>query len=165
MESILIVDDDPAQAEMLKDFLKNSERNIRYINSGEELLRTLDTDPDVIFLDYNFDMAGAKAMNGLEILQEIKKRKPTVEVVMLSAQDKIDVALNTMKYGAFDYVIKGETAFHRAENALHNILKRNELTNQLRFYKRFAWSFSWAVVATLIIIFAFYKMYQAGWFN
>jgi two-component system, OmpR family, response regulator len=165
MESILIVDDDPAQANMLQDFLKNSERNIRTINSGEDLLRTLDTDPDVIFLDYNFDMAGATAMDGLQILQEIKKRKPKVEVVMLSAQDKIDVALNTMKYGAFDYVIKGETAFHRAENALANILKRNELQNQLRFYKRFAVSFTWAVIATLVIIFAVYGMYSAGWFK
>jgi two-component system, OmpR family, response regulator len=103
-------------------------------------------------------------MNGLEILQEIKKRKPKVEVVMLSSQDKIDVALNTMKYGAFDYVIKGETAFHRAENALHNILQRNALQSQLRFYKRFAWSFTIAVIATLIIIFAIYEMHKAGWF-
>jgi len=164
MESILIVDDDPNQSSMLRDFLKNSERNIRTINSGEELLSSLDTDPDVIFLDYNFDMAGESAMNGLEILQEIKKRKPHVEVVMLSSQDKIDVALNTMKYGAFDYVIKGETAFHRAENALANILKRNELESQLGFYKRFAWAFSLAVVATLIIIFAVYKMHLAKWF-
>src|SRR5690242_18557136 len=102
MESILIVDDDVNQSSMLRDFLKNSERNIRTISSGEELLQTLDTDPDVIFLDYHFDMAGANAMNGLQILQEIKKRKPNVEVVMLSSQDKIDIALNTMKYGAFD---------------------------------------------------------------
>jgi two-component system, OmpR family, response regulator len=164
MESIIIVDDDPVQSAMLKDFLTNSERNIRTINSGEELLSSLDTDPDVIFLDYNFDLAGETAMNGIDILKKIKEVKPTVEVVMLSAQDKIEVAMNTIKYGAFDYVVKGETAFHRAENALTNILKRRELKSQLTFYKRFAWSFTVAVIATLIIMFAVFKMHQAGWF-
>jgi two-component system, OmpR family, response regulator len=163
MDSIYIVDDDVNQSTMLKEFLTNSERNIRTVNSGEELMKILDTDPDIIFLDYHFDLAGDKAMNGIEILQQIKTKNPKVEVIMLSSQDKIDVALNTIKYGAFDYVVKGETAFHRAENALNNILKRNELKSQLKFYKRFAWAFTLAVIATLIIIFAGYKMHQAGW--
>ena len=165
MISIFIVDDDPAQSSMLKDFLANSERNILIFNSGEDCLKNLDNNPDLIFLDYNFDMVGPKAMNGVDILQEIKKRNPAIDVVMLSSQDKIEVAMNTVKYGAFDYIVKGETAFHRADNAITNIMNRIEMKSNLTFYKRVAVSMSIAVVVTLVVVFAVYKMAKAGWFN
>jgi DNA-binding NtrC family response regulator len=151
MISIFIVDDDPKQSSMLKDFLSSSELNIQTFNSGEECLKNLDSDPEIIFLDYHFDLLGPDAMNGIDILQKIKERKPEIEVVMLSSQDKIEVAMNTMKYGAFDYIIKGETAFHRSENAITNIKSRIGLTSRVKSYKRIAWSFGLALVIWVIV--------------
>src|SRR5438552_2642691 len=123
VKTIFVVDDDAMQSMMLKDYLgKYSYLNIHVFNSGEECLKNMNLNPQIIFLDYNFDKAGPMAMNGIDILKEIKSVKPDVEVVMLSGQDKIEVAVETLKYGAFDYVVKSETAFHRSEHIVFNIM-------------------------------------------
>src|SRR5690606_4060164 len=59
--------------------------------------------------------------NGVDILKEMKENYPETQVIMLSGQDKIDVAVDTMKYGAYDYVVKGESAFSRIGNIIKNI--------------------------------------------
>src|SRR4249920_1115108 len=137
VKTIFIVDDDQMQSAMLQDYLsKYSTFNIHIFNSGEECLKNLSIDTKIIFLDYNFDKAGKNALNGIDILKEIKSQKPTTEVVMISGQDRIDVAVNTMKYGAFDYIVKSESAFHRSENAIFNIIKRMKLQHEARLYKK-----------------------------
>ena len=76
VKTIFIVDDDPMQAMMLQDYLsKYSTFTLTVFNSGEECLKNLDKSPDIVFLDYNFDKAGRNAMDGIEILKEIKKAK------------------------------------------------------------------------------------------
>src|SRR6187549_502723 len=128
VKTIFIVDDDSTQSMMLKDYLsKYSYFNIQVFRSGEDCLKNINLNPEVIFLDYHFDKVGPNAMNGIEILKEIKSQKPQTEVVMISGQDKIEVAVNTIKYGAFDYVVKSETAFHRSENIIFNIIRRFKL--------------------------------------
>jgi len=54
---------------------------------------------------------------------------------MLSGQDKLEVAVDSMKYGAYDYVIKGETAFSRTENILNNINELRGLKQSNKTYK------------------------------
>ena len=58
-------------------------------------------------------------MNGIETLDKIKTINPDIPVVMLSSQDKIDVAINCMHHRAFDYVVKSETAFLRLTKKYH----------------------------------------------
>ena len=74
-------------------------------------------------------------MDGLEVLQEIKKIDPEVDVVILSGQDKIEVAVKTMQYGAFDYIVKGEAAFYRAEKVVFNIYRFKKLQGNASKYK------------------------------
>mgnify|MGYP003350604191 CR=1 FL=1 len=111
----------------------------------------------IIFLDYNFDMAGKDAMNGIEILKEIKKHDAEIEVVMFSGQDKIDVAVNTIKYGAFDYIVKNESAFHRSENVIFNIIKRLKLMQEAKLYKRLTLLLGAALLAMIIITVILYN--------
>jgi two-component system OmpR family response regulator len=156
VKTIFIVDDDPMQAMMLQDYLsKYSTFEIKIFNSGEECLKNLNQNPQVIFLDYNFDKVGKNAMNGTEILKEIKAAKPETEVVMFSGQDKIEVAVNSMKYGAFDYIVKSESAFHRSENVIFNIIKRMKLQGEAKLYKRltviFAIAFTIAIAVAIIL--------------
>jgi len=54
----------------------------------------------------------------VDVLQDIKQLKPNSQVIMLSGQDKLEVALDSMKYGAYDYVIKGENSVLQMENIL-----------------------------------------------
>ncbi len=158
VKTIFIVDDDPMQAMMLQDYLsKYSTFEIKIFNSGEECLKNLSLNPQVIFLDYNFDKVGKDAMNGTEILKEIKAAKPDTEVVMFSGQDKIEVAVNSMKYGAFDYIVKSESAFHRSENVIFNIIKRMKLQGEAKLYKRLTVVFAIAFAVAIIVVVILYR--------
>ena len=158
VKNIFIVDDDPMQAMMLQDYLsKYSTFIISVFNSGEECLKNLNKEPHIVFLDYNFDKAGKNAMDGIEILKEIKAARPETEVVMISGQDKIEVAVNTIKYGAFDYIVKSESAFHRSENVIFNIIKRLKLQGEAR-YKKLTLLFAVCLATFIIVVIVLYKM-------
>jgi DNA-binding NtrC family response regulator len=150
VKTIFFVDDDVNQLTMVADHLSKFKNvTIKTFTSGEECLNNLSLKPQIIFLDYNFDKAGAKAKNGIDVLKAIKEADENIEVVMLSGQDKIEVAVNTMKYGAFDYIVKNESSFHRTENAVKNIMRKFKLEGNVRIYKRLAIGF--AITFTLMI--------------
>ena len=158
VKTIFIVDDDPMQASMLQDYLtKYSTFNFHLFNSGEECLKNLNLNPEIIFLDYNFDLAGKNALDGLDVLKEIKALKPLTEVVMFSGQDKIEVAVNTMKFGAFDYIVKSESAFHRSENVIFNIIKRLKLQGEASLYKKLTLTFGIALLVMIVLVIVLYK--------
>lgn len=158
VKTIFIVDDDQMQSSMLQDYLsKYSTFDVHIFNSGEECLKNISLDPQIVFLDYNFDKAGINAMNGIDILKEIKALKPAAEVVIISGQDRIDVAVNTMKYGAFDYIVKSESAFHRSENAIFNIIKRLKLQGEASLYKKLTITFGVALLIMIILVIVLYK--------
>ena len=138
VNNIFIVDDDPVQAMMLSDHLgKYSYLNVHTYLTGEECMKNLGIlKPQIVFLDYYFDKVSNTSMNGLDILKAIRGEHPDVDVVMFSGQDKIEVAVNTMKYGAFDYIVKSESAFHRAENVIFNIIRKLKLERSAALYKK-----------------------------
>lgn len=134
---VFLVDDEPIQNEMLKDFL--SERytyEIKIFESGEEAMANMHLHPEIIVLDYHLNAHLNEAKNGVEILKDIKDQYPETQVIMLSGQDKIDVAIDTMKYGAFDYIVKGESAFSRIENVINNASELHKLKVVNEGYKR-----------------------------
>jgi DNA-binding NtrC family response regulator len=135
-KKIFIVDDDPVLAEMLKDHLaKMTSYEIKLFETGEDCLKNLSEKPGIVFLDFYLNSVKKDAMDGLDVLQEIKKQDPEVDVVMLSGQDKIEVAVKTMQYGAFDYIVKGESSFYRAEKAVFNIYRFKKLQGNASKYK------------------------------
>jgi DNA-binding NtrC family response regulator len=124
---------------MLKDHLaKMTNYDIRIFESGEECMKHLEDKPGIVFLDYYLNSVNKDAMDGLEVLQELKKLDPEADVVILSGQDKIEVAVQTMQYGAFDYIVKGESAFYRAEKAVFNIYRYKKLQGNASLYKNLA---------------------------
>jgi two-component system, OmpR family, response regulator len=134
---IFLVDDEPIQNEMLKDYL--SERflyNIKVFDNGEEALKHMDLNPEIVVLDYHLSAHKPDAMNGVDALKKIKDLYPQTQVIMLSGQDKIGVAIDSMKYGAYDYVVKGETAFSRMENALNNVSELHRAKTINTAYKK-----------------------------
>src|SRR4051812_25060469 len=108
---IFLVDDDALFLKALEiDFLEQADFIIESFSSGEMCLEHLDEKPDVIILDYHLDGIDANAMNGIQTLDRIRAKNREIPVIILSAQDKIDVAISCMHHNAFDYVIKSETA-------------------------------------------------------
>jgi DNA-binding NtrC family response regulator len=102
--------------------------------TGELCLENLALMPDVIVLDYHLDGIDPTAMNGLDTLDKIKAFNQDIPVVMLSSQDKIDVAINCMHHKAFDYVVKSETAFLRLQKIISTIFQYKKMEKELSWY-------------------------------
>jgi two-component system OmpR family response regulator len=90
--------------------------------------------PDLIILDYHLDGIDKDAMNGIDTLDKIKILYPNIPVVMLSSQDKIEVAINCMHHKAFDYVVKSETAFVRLQKIITTIFQYQKMEKELTWY-------------------------------
>ncbi len=100
---ILLVDDEVEFVEALSERLEVRGLKILTANSGEEAIDILDKnrDTDVVILDVK--MPG---MDGIETLRQIKSRFPLIEVLMLTGHATIDTAIQGMKLGAYDYLMK-----------------------------------------------------------
>jgi DNA-binding NarL/FixJ family response regulator len=94
----------------------------------------LSHEPDLIILDYHLDGVDKHVMNGIQTLDKIKEINPRIPVVMLSSQDKIEVAINCIHHKAFDYIVKSETAFLRLQKVIATILDTQKLEVSLEWY-------------------------------
>lgn len=132
---LFLVDDDAVFLKSLEiEFLHHADFIIETFATGELCMKALSDYPDVIILDYYLDGIDKNAMNGLETLDKIKAMNPDIPVVMLSSQDKIDVAINCMHHRAFDYVVKSETAFVRLQKIISTIFKYKKMEKELSWY-------------------------------
>lgn len=160
--TVFLVDDEPIQNEMLKDYL--SERfmfDIKTFDNGEEALGQMHLAPEIIVLDYHLNLHKSDAKNGVEVLKELKDKYPASQVIMLSGQDKLEIAVDSMKYGAYDYVVKGETAFSRMENIFNNICDLQLAKTVNRAYKKTIIFLS--VVIGLIVLMSIYLMFTGAY--
>ncbi len=137
---LFLVDDDALFLKSLEiEFIEHSDFTtetyiIETFATGELCVENLDLNPDVIILDYHLDGIDPNAMNGLETLDKIKAFNQDMPVVMLSSQDKIDVAINCMHHKAFDYVVKSETAFLRLQKIITTIFHYKKMEKELSWY-------------------------------
>jgi DNA-binding NarL/FixJ family response regulator len=88
----------------------------------------------LIVLDYYLNGIDTLAMNGIETLDKIKHITTSIPVVMLSSQDKIDVAITCMHHQALDYVVKSETSFLRLQKIIESLIHFQKIENELRWY-------------------------------
>jgi len=132
---LFLVDDDALFLKSLEiEFTDNTESVIKTFPTGELCLENISQNPDVIILDYHLNGIDKNAINGLETLDKIKTANQTIPVVMLSSQDKIEVAVNCMKHQAFDYIVKSETAFIRLQKTITTIFHYQKLEKALSWY-------------------------------
>lgn len=123
---VFVVDDDTKVLTMSKHYIeKNSAFEVEVMTfvSGEEALAKIDMNPDIVILDYYFDDTNPSALNGRQVQEKIKHSSPDTEVIMISGQDDMELALETIRNGAYDYIIKGENAITRAQLASDKILQ------------------------------------------
>jgi two-component system OmpR family response regulator len=132
---LFLVDDDAVFLKSLEiEFMEHADFTIQTFATGELCMQSLAQHPDVIILDYHLDGIDKNAMNGMETLDKIKAYNPDIPVVMLSSQDKIDVAINCMHHRAFDYVVKSETAFMRLQKIITSIFQYKKMEKELSWY-------------------------------
>lgn len=132
---LFLVDDDVVFLKSLEiEFRQHGNFAIETFVSGESCVASLSHNPDIIILDYLLDGTDKGSINGIETLDKIKDFNDKIPVVILSAQDKIEVAINCMHHKAFDYVVKSETAFMRIQKIITNIFHFRKLEKELVWY-------------------------------
>lgn len=132
---LFLVDDDALFLKSLEiEFMQHADFEIKTYATGELCMENIEQNPDVIILDYLLDGFEKNAMNGIETLDKIKAFNPDIPVVILSCQDKIEVAVDCMHHKAFDYVVKSETAFLRLQKIITTIFRYKKMEKELNWY-------------------------------
>jgi len=112
VKKVFVVDDDEMMAMALEDHLtRNTLHEIHVFTTGEDCIKNLRLQPDIIILDYNLNSVQKEAANGMKIMEAIKKLNRDIPVILFSSQDAYSVALQSISKGATQYVIKDENAF------------------------------------------------------
>ncbi|MBW1767288.1 MAG: response regulator [Deltaproteobacteria bacterium] len=128
---VMLVDDEVEFLDTLIKRMRKRNVDIAGVKSGEEALIALDQNQvDVVILDVR--MPG---MDGIEVLREIKRRYPLIEVIMLTGHANIEVAVQGMELGAFDYLMKPmdiDELLYKVEDAHKNKKIQGEKLNLLR---------------------------------
>ncbi len=134
VKSVLIVDDDPAQRRILEETIKRLGFDARTASSGEEALQLLEgserTPVAVVLLD--LIMSG---LDGMAVLERLKERPGSPPVIVQTAHGSIDAAINAMRAGAVDFVVKPASP-ERLEVSIRIALKIEALAGEITRIKK-----------------------------
>ncbi|MFM9986696.1 MAG: response regulator [Flavobacteriales bacterium] len=136
LKTIFLVDDDALFLKSIEiEFAHMGGYLVRTFQTGEECLKSLEVCPDIIILDYHLNGINKAAMNGIMVLDKVKSVCPASLVIMLSSQDKIEVAVDCMHHYALDYVVKSPTAFLRLHKIIGDNSRYKKLEKTVDWYK------------------------------
>lgn len=130
--NVAIIDDDTFMHEMIGDYFRTHFSNAQLSNytTGEEALQADLNLMQLILLDYNLSSKDKDSANGLKVLQQINARYNHIPVIVLSAQENPEIAANTVRLGAWDYIIKNEQSFNRLGMEVGKIMDRAVMINE-----------------------------------
>lgn len=124
-----IVDDDQFCLNLYEQHIVNlGHSDVTCFDNGTDCLNNLMLNPEVIFLDHNMDV-----LNGFELLKKIKRYNPNIYVVMVSGQENMKTAIDALKYGVFDYIIKGDSEAEKIEDVLQRIRQIETELNRSKY--------------------------------
>ena len=124
---IFVVEDDDFYGELLKHHLSlNPDYVVKRFRTGKAVIDHLHENPSIVTLDYSLP-----DMTGEDILKTIKKFNPSIPVIIISGQENISTAIQLLKEGAYDYIVKDEEAKDRVWNAVNNARKILHLENEV----------------------------------
>lgn len=127
---IFIVEDNKAYNRIVEHHLhSHGYENVITFMSGEECLKNIYRKPDIVIQDYKL-----QGISGVNVLQRFKKVLPKCEFIFLSGQDNVEIAINTVKLGAFDYIVKNETSLQRLLQKIENIIRIQKLKKRNNRY-------------------------------
>lgn len=128
---IFILDDDVWYSELLEYHLSlNPDYELKKFHSAEKLFASLHESPDVVTVDYSLP-----DKNGGEVLKKLKERNPDAQVIIISGQEDIATAVNLLKQGAYDYIVKDEDTPERLWNTINKIRETASLREEINFLR------------------------------
>lgn len=129
---ILIAEDDVWYSEFLEYQIRLIDESctISKVHTGKELITSLSSKPDIVTLDYSLpDYTGA------ELLKRILQESPSTQVIVISGQNDVSVAVGLLKDGAYDYIVKDVDTKERIWKTIMNLRERNELTREVELLR------------------------------
>jgi DNA-binding NtrC family response regulator len=145
---IFIVEDNPVYNKLVVNYLQSKKfHRIETFLSGEECLKKIKMKPDIVIQDYLLE-----GIDGIEVLKATKKIHPHTEFIFLSGQDSVDVAINTMKLGAYDYIVKDQLALKKMADKITKIIAVQKLVKNNRRYKTGIALFFLALVVIILLL-------------
>jgi len=148
---LFVIDDDPIQVEMIQDYIKDRYVfEVKSYGDGESAMADIKSQhPEIIVLDYHLSSQKADAKNGIEVLKDIAKVSPRTKVFMFSGKDDIEIAKECIKNGAFDFIVKGPTAFDKLERTINRLGDMNQLESINKAQKK---TITILVVGILLVV-------------
>ena len=110
---------------------RNPDFNVKGFTTGKELLENLSDQPDVVTIDYRLPDT-----TGDELLAKIKAFNPTIEVIVISEQDEIEIAVELLKMGAADYIVKSKDIQDRLLKIVNNVRNTSKLKKEIVSLKK-----------------------------
>ncbi|MCI5057178.1 MAG: response regulator [Flavobacteriales bacterium] len=147
IKKIFIVDDDKVYLEGLKEFIKNkiSTEVECFSTISECVKRVEETTPDLIIMDFHLSTTNNQH-NGLWMLQKIKNINKAIPIVMLTRENNLQLAVDSMRHGAFDFIQKGDHVFRKLEKVFERLNEKIQNRNSVRR----GYTIAAAVLATLV---------------
>jgi len=128
---IFILEDDAWYGSMLQHYLSlNPDFEVKRFDNSKDFFGKLYEQPDVVTLDYSMP-----DMDGAEVLKRIKEVHPGIQVIIISGQEDVSTAINLLKNGAFDYIVKDDDTKDRVWNSLMHLNEINGLRKQVEHLK------------------------------
>jgi len=123
---VLLIEDSETLSLVYQDYLRHEKIELKHVESGAEALAVIEENiPEVIFLDLKLP-----DMDGMDILKNIHEQKQPCTVVIITAHGSVDIAVDAMRYGAFDFLEKpfnGKRLLVTLRNALNSRLLNDEI--------------------------------------
>jgi len=119
LKSIFLLDDDPHCLAMYQRHIRNlGVEEVRLFEDSQDFLNQLMEEPDAVIIDHSM-----QPFDGLEVLKKIKRQNPDLPVIYLSAQKDMKTAVDALKFGAFDYIIKDDNDLDHLTEVLDRLSK------------------------------------------
>jgi two-component system, NtrC family, response regulator AtoC len=128
---IFILEDDAWYGSMLQHYLSlNPDYEVKRFDSSKDFFDNLHERPDVITLDYSMP-----DMDGSEVLKKIHEVHADMQVIIISGQEDVGTAINLLKNGAFDYIVKDDDTKDRLWNSILHLKEINGLRQEVEQLK------------------------------
>lgn len=128
---VFIVEDDVWYGSMLQHYLSlNPEYEVQRFESPRDFFAQLHENPEVVTLDYSLPDC-----DGAEVLKKIKEHNPDIRVIVISGQEDVATAINLLKNGAFDYIVKDDDTKDRLWNSILHLREISNLKQEVETLK------------------------------
>jgi len=134
---VFIVEDNEVYGQMLaQQLIQKTQFDIHVFTSGEELVMNLEYGamPDMIISDYNLSTHG-ELQTAFQLVEKLNTIAPGIPIVILSAKNELKTAIEMLKLGAFDFIVKNDEAFYLILSSIKKVAELLTLKHEITIQK------------------------------